>query len=111
MRRRSPPPTGQEGVALWGTPHGFHYLGVDLVPVGVVIQEQEGRRKGCHEGKHGPVGRVAVRVNVVHYATDEEGLVRGKQPYPEHEQDARYAVHGAKVGQIPELIVIGTHDY
>lgn len=51
--------------------------------------------------------RVAVGVDVVHDPADEEWLVRNQEPHPQHEQYARYAVHGAEVGQIPELVVTG----
>ena len=51
--------------------------------------------------------RVAVGVDVVHYATDEERLVRDEEPHPQHEQYARYAVQGTEVGQTPQLVVIG----
>lgn len=78
--------------------------------VGVIVQEQHGRHKGRDEGKHGAVGGIPECVDIVHDSTDKEGLMRRQQPHPKHEQDARYAVHGAKVGQVPELAVVGAHD-
>lgn len=83
---------------------------IDLVSVGIVVQKQHGRHKGSDEGKHGPVGGISEGVDVVHDSTDEEWLVGGQQPHPKHEEYARYAVDGAKVGQIPELVVVGAHD-
>jgi len=108
MRRRSQPPTttaiAQQRIALH---QRFCYLRIDLVPVGVVVQKEYGGRKGRHEHPHGAMRRVAVGVDVIHYATDEEWLVRDEEPHPQHEQYARYAVQGTEVGQTPQLVVIG----
>ena len=56
------------------------------------------------------MGGIAVGVDIVHDPTDEEWLVCGEEPHPQHEHYARYAVNGAKVGHTPELVVVGAHD-
>jgi len=87
----------------------LHYLSIELMSIGVIIQIRNRCREGCHKGPHGPKGRGTVGINVVHYSAHEEGLMRYQEPYPQHEQYARYTVNGAYVGQLSELLVVGCH--